>query len=442
MSNLPFTIDICDLDDVDAIKFSASVCYQPSITEAFDRKDKIQIEEQLYDPHHHTTMEHAANTYSFIIDKVPVSLVTFGLHATHPFYNTSQRSGRYCRSMFSNNDEYINEFVDTYFSLDNDRLLKWVHQGEAIFDKYLPEITDAAHHALNVERPYFIGNIDTQAKRIAQEQLRVVLSTITPTALVYTVDIITLISMWNAAWNTPLNDILGRMVDIATAGTKLEFLKTKKKLWAPYTYQMSDTLGNLRLSPKCVLKNKPVIDCSKLELLHKDIDLLHFHPKINEDLSLSSLINTEVDMSIMTYGQDQRHRTIWRSTPRITGNYYAPPLLIGNRPLLQEMTAHFSEFFDLVKLYGSPVMHFFTPYGIMVKYEKIASPSAWYHSQKKRKCNNAQGEISELEKQLDQQLADIGITDLPDVPCKTAKCPEGKRFCGRDLSKPVSRKLI
>lgn len=84
----------------DDARFAGAMCYQPSIRAAMDNRFGLNVENTLFKPGHHTTMQHASHYMSFALDDIPVSLATFGLHMTHPFYNSSQRSGRYCLDIF------------------------------------------------------------------------------------------------------------------------------------------------------------------------------------------------------------------------------------------------------------------------------------------------------------------------------------------------------
>jgi hypothetical protein len=79
------------------------------------------------------------------------------------------------------------------------------------------------------------------------------------------------------------------------------------------------------------------------------------------------------------------------------------------------------------------------PYGAMVSYTKRGSFNAIAHEQAKRLCFNAQEEIYEVNR---QQLMAVRQTDNAAIlaemsypPCKKSdKCPEGRRFCGREMS--------
>lgn len=448
-----FNVSICDLDPEQSIKFAASMCYQPTIDKALDKMHNIDTYEGLFKPGHVTTAEHAPCSFAFVLDQIPISLATFGLHMMHPFYNTSQRSGRYCRSMFDGSDSrlfdvYLDDLVKVYFDGNTD-LIDWVKRGIEIFDKYLPITTEHAKIAIKRERPHFNGNIDIHADRIAQEQLRVVLSTILPTGMVYTVDIITLISMFYSAWNAPLRSLTRDMLIAVSRKHDISFVSkvladdiTDSAPIIPYEIEMVNKLGLMRMLPKSILLSTPIFDCNELHKLHRKMDLLHFHPSANLASTLDNLINNRVSVSTMTFGQDQRHRTIHRSNPTVNGDYYIPPLVLLTRDLVNDITDHFDWYFKLVKKHGSSTMIHFIPYGAMVQYNRIATPAAWFHCQKKRKCNNAQLEISQLEDQLSAQLSGCGITNLPEEPCADDICPEGKRYCGRSLNKREARQMI
>ena len=211
----------------DQIQRAASTCYQPSIELAHKKCVNIPIREGLFNTGHHSTMQHSNATFSFNIEDVPVSLATFGLHYKHPFYATSQRSGRYCTSMFSENSEvniadYIRRFLELHTSIPSDSalgkdIITWVKDGFMIFNDLLPEITENAKAAIATERPNYKGNIDLQASRMAQEQLRNIISTIVPTGMMYTINLSALISMYFVAWNSPMRAVVKQMIDEVSA---------------------------------------------------------------------------------------------------------------------------------------------------------------------------------------------------------------------------------
>ena len=54
------------------------------------------------------------------------------------------------------------------------------------------------------------------------------------------------------------------------------------------------------------------------------VDLLHFSPELMDNNV--SEIKTNIEISVATMGQDQRHRTVRRSQPGFSGRFYLPPI--------------------------------------------------------------------------------------------------------------------
>ena len=80
------------------VSHAAKTCYTSKVPEM---GKLIDVENNLFKTGHHTTFQH--NFFTFNIDGLSISSATFGLHLTHPFYNTDQRSGRFSK-MYSNPD--------------------------------------------------------------------------------------------------------------------------------------------------------------------------------------------------------------------------------------------------------------------------------------------------------------------------------------------------
>jgi hypothetical protein len=148
-------------------------------------------------------------------------------------------------------------------------------------------------------------------------------------------------------------------------------------------------------------------------------------------------IETYNEMSVMTMGQDQRHRTIDRSEPLLTGCFYLPPLLkqAGLEPQAMEFNRMF---IDLANACGTNFATFIAPYGAMVGYCKSMNMNALFHEQAKRLCWCAQEEIYNMNIQLMHQLSKFNhediVSELKPHCAKYGKCCEGARYCGRDLA--------
>ena len=74
------------------ISHAARTCYTANVPEMGTTMD---VENNLFKTGHHTTLQH--NFFTFNISGLSVSSTIFGLHLTHPFYNTDQRSGRFSK---------------------------------------------------------------------------------------------------------------------------------------------------------------------------------------------------------------------------------------------------------------------------------------------------------------------------------------------------------
>jgi thymidylate synthase ThyX len=107
--------------------------------------------------------------------------------------------------------------------------------------------------------------------------------------------------------------------------------------------------------------------------------------------------------------------------------------------LEKEALMYMQEYAELAQKLSPAMMTTIAPYGVMVMYKKEANLNALLHEQGKRLCWCAQEEISELARQLRQQLSmshpDIAEKLAP--PCYQGGCREGVRFCGRQLNKAL-----
>lgn len=77
------------------VSHAAQKCYQAE-TPVWGKR--INEEERLFKPSHHTTFQHASSYFTFDIEDIAISDITLGLHLASPFYNSDQRSGRYTSS--------------------------------------------------------------------------------------------------------------------------------------------------------------------------------------------------------------------------------------------------------------------------------------------------------------------------------------------------------
>lgn len=442
-------------------QWCGSKCYQPDLKSQMLNASKINVKSTLWKPGHHTTLEHASHSILFDIENIPVSMITFGLHLIHPFYNSSQRSGRYCLDIFGNDltkyRNHILTFLDAFFSdyKCQDRIVDWFTSGFIFFKENIDKATELAREALENERPFYQLDKDAQARRIAQEQLRVFISTIVPTGINYTINIPTLYAMYKTAWNAPLQNLLKNMVDKFSESSDLDFGDLVKP--GHQRYELAFKQFSIHQNGNNIANVVGDID---VEILRKDenfnvmlkhlyswnadsLDTAFFDPIFVPELDDDSEIISRVTIPVVTFGQDQRHRMIKRSNPVITGDFYLPPM-IGKIPGAYDFAKSFmQEFNDLVNI-APEAMIFFIPYGAMVQYNKKCDVRAYQHAIKKRLCFNAERTISIMERKTLHKIFDKLLSEDIEIgpPCKDHTCPEGKRFCGRDLQNRKQRILI
>ena len=422
---------------------AGQICYKATVPTADDKP--LNVKDQLYAVSHHTTLEHSH--FQFRIDGISVGGVTFGLHLCHPFYNTDQRSGRFCTAMFSSpNYEWIMLYLDTYYPTMSDgvklMIREYIWDAVQIYNEYLPRAEEEAKEAFAKERPHASEAVKKNSAKIAQEQMRMFIPVLFPTALDYTIDFITLVSMWQVAWTPEMWAVTDLMRDLVIAKfPEAGFaFDPARRLNGDYGPQLDETLGLVVGEPGWKLlsdsKELDPLTVPKPELM-VPTDLLHFLPEYMNNSTLS--IKAEVAFSVATMGQDQRHRTFSRSEPRFTGTFYLPPLLeeLNLEKKARQVFGTWKDLWLEIEI-PSSLGAVLAPYGAMVTYHKEGSMNAFAHEQAKRLCLCAQEEIYEVSRQARNHLYSLGspAVKLMIPPCyTTGKCAEGARYCcGRDLS--------
>ncbi len=419
---------------------AARTCYSATVP---DLGDKIDVENRLFKAGHHTTLEH--NYFTFNIDGIPVSSMVFGLHLTAPFYNTDQRSGRFSKMYDEPDMAEIKKTIATYYPDVSPYIVNqacgFIEMGLDIYAQNKSRVTELARDAIKRERPKASEKyIEQNAPKFAQEQLRMFVSMIAPTALDYTIDLPTLTAFWRTAWNPFMRDAVGQMANKVKANH------------ADVAYMFDDSVcGTTDWSPTifphyCGVKKRPEFklldyrydDKSFTENdAHDMVDTLQFSPyKMNNSMGyVHSRIHVDAGA---TMGQDQRHRSIKRSEPKFTGYFYLPPLLSAAGI---QVYRFMNEFYDLVRNPNIPrsMITAIAPYGAMVQYEKMADLNALMHEQAKRTCWCSQEAIYHISCDLRRDLGQyIGqnakLMKYLTPPCLSmGKCPEGARYCGRDI---------
>lgn len=448
----------------------AGTCYQaemPQLKTEVTEKLIDFVRNNLWKVGHHTTFQHSY--FTFEIEGIAVSDVTFGLHLDSPFYNSDQRSGRFCSEMFLNPDfNEIKEYLRFFYgqkiaSQDFAGIIDFIKKGVEIYKTHLAKAEELAEFHLKNERPKLSEKaVKTNAKKIAQEQMRVFISTIFPTALVHTINLSALATLWESAWNPVMRFLTEAMAtEVLKKFPELDFLfdpnRRRQSDWG-----CEDDMTTISsYYPRSIVKpyiegaklycfGQKIIDPAQLcqicgsDLMHP-VDKLRFTPELMDNNAFTLSIE-KAHMSIATMGQDQRHRTINRSEPHFSGEFYAPPLVkeIVNYKLARD---YFSTWYEFSLDLSPAVATAIAPYGTVVVYDKSGPINAFLHESAKRLCWCAQEEIYHLNLSLINELEknfsraglpnedEAGLIELLKPPCQqTGQCGEGARYCGRDLS--------
>ena len=430
-------------------QLAAAICYQPTLKMAVDKAKNIDINGKVWPSGHLTTTQHARNHMTFLLDNIPISLVTFGLHLAHPFYNTSQRSGRYCTDMFNTDYNWLCQLFISKFtnipakSPEAVKLCKWVDEGVTYFKHALPGVTAKVLAEIKRTRPNYRGNYDTLALKMAQEQLRGIISTIFPTGLAYTINVSTLVGMAETAWNEPLRALLLRMVAVANLRGLVspDIVANKHKNlmdWVP----AFDSYSAYGVNTPMVKLQQPgpyggtnflrMTDRLDKIQCNTPVNRLPFSPKTNFITDeVSTTLYSSVEVSVATFGQDQRHRTISRGNPSVTGGMYVSPILDADHG--QFFVDHMGEYLEMAKGQTADLIHFI-PYGAVVSYAKESEIRAFHHEMHKRLCWNAQDEIRLLAEGTVRGISPTNSAVFG-PPCQSeGKCYE-KTPCGRMTKK-------
>ena len=416
---------------------AAKECYR---SDAAVMGDMLDVENQLFKTSHHTTVTHPV--FTFNVEGIAVSDITFGAHLGFPFYNSDQRSGRYCAKMFLEPDfpaieAYIKKLWPELSKASLRKVMDFVKKGVAIYRANIEAATKIASEIILKERPFASKLIKNNAGKIAQEQLRTFISTIFPTGFDYTVDFLSVLSLYKAAWTPGLMDLTQKIADIILERhPEVAFVFSRRnKAWAP---KILSSKGKIKVKPVLLLKGlnhgKEIVMPDLVDMY--PVDLLHFLPEYMDN-NIND-VQTEVEISIACMGQDQRHRTIRRGTPELTGNFYLPPV-IELLPKAKKMAKDYLALWhEIAKIIPETLAVAIAPYGTMVKYDKQSSFNALIHEQGKRLCWCAQEEIYHLGRSLRIGIESIKgekapLLNILEPPCfKNGVCAEGQRYCGRD----------
>ena len=421
-----------NVDVTTLASYAAKVCYT---SEPPELGQLIKVEDRLFTPGHHTTLEH--NHFSFLLDGLSISSVLFGIHLNSPYYNSDQRSGRFSKMYDTPNMEELKGNLKTlYPNEDVERAAGFIRKGVDIYQKHIGPLTELAGKVIQEDRP--LANekyVEANAQKFAQEQLRVFISQSMPTALITTLNISALAALWRVAWSPEMRQVTDQMKQaVLTVQPDIAYMfdegKRQNKNWSP---EMQFENICVKTEPVCRLIAAD-IKSNQYPWTADSVDILPFSP-VSMDNNVDR-VRTEVEFSCATMGQDQRHRSIHRSRPVLTGAFYVPPLIkMGG--LEAEALAYMQEYAELAKALSPELMTTIAPYGAMVKYQKEAPLNALIHEQEKRLCWCSQEEISEIARQLKKQLQQAypEVANRLAPPCWQGRCREGVRFCGRQTNK-------
>ncbi len=421
---------------------AATMCYNAETPEL---GRTIDVKKRLFDTGHHSTLEH--NYWTFMIENIPVSSVVFGLHLTAPFYDTDQRSGRFSK-MYENPDMAdIKNTLETYYpdapAKNINKACDFIENGLDVYADNKDRVTELARDQIRLERPKASDKyIESNAPKLAQEQLRMFVSMIAPTALDWTVDLATICAFYRTAWTPFMRDTMDKIAEqIKKDHPDIAYMFDEKvRNTEPWSPKFAPCHMGTKTRPEFRLLDYNYDDKKFRENESRDtVDTLQFSP----DYMDNSLMHVDSRIHIdagATMGQDQRHRSIKRSKPVFTGYFYLPPML-NKAGLKPSADAWMRDFYGMVKNpeFSRSMLTSVSPYGAMVKYDKHADLNALIHEQGKRTCWCAQEAIYHLACDLRRELAekigeDAAVLKYLTPPCLSmGKCVEGPRFCGRNI---------
>ena len=423
-----------NIDTTTLSSYAAKICYTSEVPEL---GQLIQVKERLFTPGHHTTIEH--NHFTFLLDGVSVSSVLFGVHLNAPYYNSDQRSGRFSKMYDHPDMTSIQNYLTAFYPTEDiQAALNFIQKGIDIYQQHIDPLTTLSAEIIRRDRPFATEKyIEQNAKKFAQEQLRVFISQVMPTALVTTINTSALAALWRVAWSPEMRQITDQMRDsVLSVQPDIAYMFDEtKRIGQDWSPRLEQKIATVRTEPVCTLISADS-GTEVIPPMKDSVDLLPFSPfAMNNQIRT---VHTRVEVSCGTMGEDQRHRSIHRGEPTITGAFYVPPLpaLSGLQETAQK---YMQDYLDLSNKLSPAFMTTIMPYGAMARYEKQATVNALLHEQGKRLCWCAQEEISEIARQLREALKQkrLSLADKLAPPCYTGSCHEGVRFCGRQTRRDL-----
>lgn len=421
---------------------AARTCYEATLP-GLGVKKRPNVKAQLRDTGHHTTLEHGH--YTFAVEGISVADITWGFHLGTPYYDTDQRSGRYTKDMF--NESGIARIGDgvrmVYPELSEDhvRLVSdYVEDGMQVYKHYMPAAIELAEAWIREDRPKLPEKrVMGMAESYAQEQLRMAISTIFPTAFYFTVDGVTLASLYRAAWRPGMRLVLEKMVEEVlikdrSASFFFEGLELGQDDWNP---PIESCKARVLYEPSSLLLALDECnDSVPSQLDTHPYDLLRIRPDYL-DLTTKQIVSNEA-MSLAIMGQDQRHRSVRRGLPVLTGAVMAPPLVDGVG-MTGDLLGIQRAWLNLKGELPESLVSALAPYGAVVSYTKASDFTAAIHDLGKRTCLTAQQEHYnkdvQLRKAIEARDPDHMLLKAMVPRCfgGDMRCAEGARTCGRDI---------
>lgn len=461
-NNSPIKVKIIAKTDIDPITLAshgAHRCYHPGEPDI----DAIMNVEDPFDSGHLTLFQ--MSYYTFHIRDIPVSSVIFGLHATAGYYITAQLSGRFS-SMYENRDmRAIENIIYSYYpelwASDVNRITDFIKFGMDVYQDSKPRIDELARDAIKTERPYASDkDINRNAPKFAQEQLRMFISMIAPTSLDWTVNLSAINGFYRTAHTGPMRDVIDQIVRLVEQDQKDRANRNPKNA-GKNTDDLSFMFGEsvrstedwtpsypgykgIKTAPECKLIDYRYDDAMFCEINPRDmVDIWSFSPKTKNNSCMDILTHVVEDAGA-TYGQNIRHRTADRSEPKFTGHFYLPPLLdaANLKPAAIEFMQRYDELYHDPK-FPKSLMTMIAPYGLMVEYDEKLPLNSFIHKMGKRTCGCAQEavryEALSLRQQIKEQMGDVRLLQCMTPRCVSkGYCPEGKRCCGQGISNVVA----
>ncbi|MGN0919648.1 MAG: FAD-dependent thymidylate synthase, partial [Alphaproteobacteria bacterium] len=291
-----------DLSVSQLASHAARVCYSIN-PETLNQP--IDVKARLFDPGHHTTLQH--NYFTFFVEDIPVSAVVFGLHLVSPYYNSDQRSGRYSKMYQTPDFDALREnLLSFYPAAPADKVIAWIQKGVRLYQENIARLTELAAAHIQKERPFTNEKyIRQNAPKIAQEQLRVFISQLALSALDFTVNLSALTALYRVAWSPEMRQITQKMADLVVGeNPDIGYMFDPEKqatTWAPaiLSYQ-----AQLAVEPTAkVLAVMGDDALANFQALPDSLDTLPFAPDTMANAFIS--VQSEVICSCGAFGQDQ-----------------------------------------------------------------------------------------------------------------------------------------